>query len=270
MNIRQQGSVMIVYKYLPPSRIDVLEHSRIRFTQPAALNDPFDTFPCFLEFGPWLFNEMRDRETKEFGVQASQESLRKLDIMVAKKLLEFPNILSQHFVVLSLSRIRDNAIMWSHYAESHRGLVIGFDANSGFFSPGGGKARDGLKSVCYSDKRFKMPKAGFHSLDDPDLREANAGVFFTKCVNWSYEREMRILAHPNSADVVLPDPSGHEIRLFNFPVDSVKEVIFGFKMSEPDQHRAFDLVRSKYPLATIGKAFPHQSKFAVIVKTFAS
>jgi hypothetical protein len=259
---------MIVYKYLTPCRIDVLEHSRIRFTQPAALNDPFETFPCFLDFGPWLFNEMRDRETKQFGVQASQESLRKLEIMVAKKLVELPDILSQHFVILSLSTVCDNAIMWSHYADSHRGFVIGFDATSGFFSPGGGKAIDGLKSVCYSDTRYRMPKTGFHSLNDPELREANAGVFFTKGINWSYEREMRILAHPNSADVVLPDPSGHEIRLFNFPVDSVKEVIFGFKISEADQHRAFDLVRSKYPLATIGKALPHESQFAVSVKTF--
>lgn len=260
---------MIVYKYLPPCRLDVLEHSRIRFTQPAALNDPFETFPCFLDFGPRLFNEMRDLETKEFGVQASQQSLHKLEIMVTKKLLELPHILSRHFVILSLSRIRDNAIMWSHYADSHRGFLIGFDANSDFFSPGAGKARDGLMSVRYSNKRYKVPKGGFRSLDDPGAREANAGLFFTKGINWSYEREMRILAHPNSADAVLPDPSGYEIRLFNFPVDCVKEVIFGFKISEPDQHRAFDLVRSKYPLATIGKAFPHQSKFAVIVKTFA-
>ena len=249
---------MIVYKYLPPSRIDVLEHSRIRFTQPAALNDPFETFPCFQDFDPWLFKEMRDRETKEFGAQASEESLHELEIMVTKKLLDLPKILSQHFVILSLSTISDNAIMWSHYADSHRAFVIGFDANSGFFSPGGGKARDGLKPVRYSDKRYVVPRSGFHTLDDPNLLEANAGVFFTKGMNWSYEREMRILAHPTAADAVLPDPGGHEIRLFNFPADSIKEVIFGFKISEPDQRRAFDLVRAKYPLAKIGEALPHQ------------
>jgi hypothetical protein len=35
----------IAYKYLHPSRIDVLRDNRIRFTQPAALNDPFESNP---------------------------------------------------------------------------------------------------------------------------------------------------------------------------------------------------------------------------------
>lgn len=113
-----------------------------------------------------------------------------------------------------------------------------------------------------------MPKTGIRSLDDPSLRQANARVFFTKGTNWRYEREIRILAHPHSADTVLPGPNGQDIHLFNFPAESVKEVIFGFKMSEPDQRCVFDLVRSSYSLAAVGKAFPHKSKFAVVVKTF--
>jgi hypothetical protein len=36
---------MIVYKYLAPDRIDVLAGNLIRFTQPAALNDPFESNP---------------------------------------------------------------------------------------------------------------------------------------------------------------------------------------------------------------------------------
>jgi hypothetical protein len=156
--------------------------------------------------------------------------------------------------------------MWSHYADSHRGFVIGFDSSSSFFAPGGGKGRDGLKPVRYSDKRYVIPKGGLRSLDDPNLREANDKVFFTKGSYWKYEREMRILAHPNSADTVLRGSNDQEICLFNFPADSVKEVIFGFRMSESDQRHVFDIVRSKYSRARIGKAFPHESKFSIIIK----
>ncbi|MFH2108077.1 MAG: DUF2971 domain-containing protein [Chrysiogenia bacterium] len=260
---------MIIYKYLPPSRIDVLEDSRIRFTQPAALNDPFETFPCFLEFGPWLLDKVHQQSIDKFGMKDAKNTLLQRQTLVVQTLLDIPKILSKHFVILSLSKIRDNSLMWSHYSDSHRGFVIGFDSSSAFFSPGTGKAKDGLKMVRYSNDRYLVPKNGFHSLDDLNLRKANAKLFFTKGSYWRYEREMRILAHPDSADVVLPDPKGYDIRLFNFPEESVKEVIIGFRMTEPDPRRVFNLVRSKFSHATIGKALPHESRFALIVKMFA-
>src|SRR6266700_134946 len=40
---------MILYKYLPPERIDVLRNRRIRFTQPADFNDPFEFRPVIKE-----------------------------------------------------------------------------------------------------------------------------------------------------------------------------------------------------------------------------
>jgi len=36
---------MVLYKYLAPSRLDVLEERRIRFTQPAAFNDRSSSAP---------------------------------------------------------------------------------------------------------------------------------------------------------------------------------------------------------------------------------
>jgi hypothetical protein len=34
-----------LYKYVPPCRVDILQHGRIRLTQPEALNDPFEFLP---------------------------------------------------------------------------------------------------------------------------------------------------------------------------------------------------------------------------------
>ena len=93
---------MIVYKYLPPSRIDVLEDSRIRFTQPAALNDPFETFPCFLEYGPCLLDKVHQRSTDRFGAQAAQKMLPQQQTLVVQTLLNIPKILSKHFVIYAI------------------------------------------------------------------------------------------------------------------------------------------------------------------------
>jgi hypothetical protein len=39
---------MSIYKYVTPERTDILKKGLIRFTQPAAFNDPFETLPCFI------------------------------------------------------------------------------------------------------------------------------------------------------------------------------------------------------------------------------
>src|SRR5215207_9168735 len=38
---------MTLFKYIRPERLDVIEKREIRFTQPAALNDPFELRPQF-------------------------------------------------------------------------------------------------------------------------------------------------------------------------------------------------------------------------------
>src|SRR3990172_9979437 len=147
---------MVVYKYLTPDRVDVLEHSRIRFTQPAALNDPFEMFPCFLQYGPWLLKTAHQRAIDKYGPEAAQSTLPEREHLVVKKLLEFPSAVSKYFVILSLSRIPDNVLMWSHYADSHRGFLIGFDSDHDFLKSGPSKPYFGLKDVEYSDDRYVL------------------------------------------------------------------------------------------------------------------
>src|SRR5260370_37668198 len=55
----------IAYKYLHPDRLDVLKNGLIRFTQAAALNDPFESTPCLIELERYLRNQGRERIAKE-------------------------------------------------------------------------------------------------------------------------------------------------------------------------------------------------------------
>ncbi|MEO6825094.1 MAG: hypothetical protein ABI167_10310 [Nitrosospira sp.] len=40
--IEPAGYPSRIYKYVPQDRIDVLQNLTVRFTQPSALNDPFE------------------------------------------------------------------------------------------------------------------------------------------------------------------------------------------------------------------------------------
>jgi hypothetical protein len=43
---------MPLYKYFPPARVDVIQSLSIRYTQPAAFNDPFEARPNFTGLMP--------------------------------------------------------------------------------------------------------------------------------------------------------------------------------------------------------------------------
>jgi hypothetical protein len=56
---------MLIYKYVPPERIDVLQNGKIRLTQPGNFNDPFETLPYLQSLvTPGKGEEIADQLTK--------------------------------------------------------------------------------------------------------------------------------------------------------------------------------------------------------------
>ena len=221
---------MIVYKYVQSDRLDVLENSAVRFTQPAAFNDPFETMPSFSLVKEHLKQMMMQRycRTNEPNFDVLPRHVQPLINII---ITEIPKILSEHFCILSLSKKRNNLLMWSHYADAHKGYVIGFDSESHFFKPGEGKAVDGLREVTYSSMRDVVPGAGLSMLNAEEMNRVNRTFFFTKSSDWAYEEELRILAHPGGADMRLQGGDTYDICLFKFPPECIREIIFGYRIS---------------------------------------
>ena len=66
----------MLYKYLAPERIDVLQKRLVRFTPPGAFNDPFEFRPVlktlasdsqFQQFTDLEFNKLADTELAKIG-----------------------------------------------------------------------------------------------------------------------------------------------------------------------------------------------------------
>lgn len=257
---------MIVYKYLPAARIDVLENSSIRFTQPRDLNDPFETLPNFSSYREQLRNRLIAKRVEKFGSDAATVGLEILDLMIDGTLSNFSEKLSPYFAVLSLSRCRDNILMWSHYANNHSGFVVGFDSSNSFFDPAKDKAIDGLRPVIYSNERAVVPKNGFELFNETEMREANQYLFFTKSADWEYEQEMRILADPGSAERRIARENEADICLFSFPRDAVKEIVIGARMPTESLERSVKLWQKTYSQAELYLASLNPTKFSVDVK----
>jgi hypothetical protein len=119
--------------------------------------------------------------------------------------------------ILSLSEIPDHELMWSHYADTHRGLVLCFDERHSFFN----------RRRSENDEFYFVRKV--HYSDDPATSLANIdgdALLVTKGTKWSYEREWRMLVPLRDATRSVKF-GGDTVYLFAFPPEALKDIILG-------------------------------------------
>jgi Protein of unknown function (DUF2971) len=239
---------MILYKYLQPARVDVLKHKRIRFTQPGDFNDPFEFRPKIRELASDAevrgveeerFEQLIDDELTKYGALTQFLPQPELKRLLAKqkpllpalfRLLEpaairklspmIDGFFNLNVGILCLSEVRDSILMWGHYTDNHRGLVVGFDSDHPFFSRRrSDKDEFGfLRRVDYSSQRPQVM-----------LTDTESSVWFsTKSEQWSYEKEWRIVRVLSEAEHRI-DGSPFPICLFEFAPDVVLEIIVGMR-----------------------------------------
>jgi hypothetical protein len=245
---------MPYFKYVTPDRIDVLRTLKIRYTQISALNDPFEALPS-------IEKSLTEKVYKNHARKEIRRQTRNLPGATPSKLKEFRKLLLEDEMndfsreegevaarkyqsqirsitdftlgFLCLSKTPSNILMWSHYADCHRGMVIEFDSNHEYF-----KFR--TREVVYSNVR---PSMALHD-ENPSTE-----ILRTKSLDWEYEQEVRrseslspkseptagggrIILAPND---VAEDPD--RIRLFSIPEGVITGVILGWK-SSPDFQEA--------------------------------
>jgi len=272
---------MILYKYLQPVRVDVLEQKMIRFTQPGEFNDPF-------EFRPYIQSAASDKAIQDYVeanfdkivegllqlglghklkemVQVNRpmvlEFFRRLEPKTLKNLApSMDSVLNRNVGILCLSEVPDSILMWGHYTDAHRGFVIGFDSEHPFFSSRR-SAEDEfgfLRQVIYQRQR---PKVVLSDTSSP-------AWFNTKSDQWAYEREwrmLRVLSEANFRD----EKTGFPVCLFEFPADSVLEIIIGMR-STSSFIQQLKSHASSFPRAALRQARENSKEYSLVIETIKS
>jgi hypothetical protein len=253
----------MLFKYLAPERIDVLQKRRIRFTPPGAFNDPFEFRPVlktlasdpeFQQFIDLEFNKLADTELAKIGPLLSLVPKAHVDDLKhnarSKMLPVFRSLepalimhlnqkldeeFNKHFGVLCLSELWDSILMWGHYTSSHEGFVIGFDAEHSFFNQRRSPADEFgfLRQVRYQVSRPVVSLMSSGALE----------WFETKADVWAYEREWRMFRVLSQAKEVMP--IGETLlHLFEFPSDCITEVILGVRCSSATETAIISAIAS--------------------------
>lgn len=201
-----------LYKYMPFREV-FFENFLVRCSQRPALNDPFEMLPG-LEYMVALECDVAGRPSGSFG--ETKEEVRQF----------FQDKLTSHvrqhvaltrdtsgLGVISLTETRDNLLMWSHYADQHRGMVVEYDLHHEFFTKLDGKS-ERLARVLYRKQRSKDLYPDLTSAELVDLY----GILFEKSDEWIYEKEHRVSRKLINADLIAvtkkfwdEDPRGSSI-----------------------------------------------------------
>ena len=162
---------------MTPRVYERIQNKSFWFSRMSELNDPFEA-----DFGVTDFKAYIQAKLKHInGIETDEDRARVIaDHRKAKK---------RQFLVYSATKDPSIPLLWSHYADSHRGVCIEIEVDDSISPqdltqlPGNCIAKEVVRPVTYSDENLFLSESTVKSLD----------IVYRKHTDWSYEKELRIV-----------------------------------------------------------------------------
>jgi Protein of unknown function (DUF2971) len=257
---------MLLYKFRDwknENHKKLLREREIYFPSPNDFNDPFD---CFLML---RYDLLPDKEKKlkyeEFYRSSHPDaSTSEVQLHIKRwerlKLIETNYLLSnsekmlrdnnERIGILSLTKTKTPILLWSHYANSHKGFAVGFDSKML------------IENILYSfnfihiDARYTDVD---YSTDYPIIIpsktndiETKLKPLSTKSKEWSYEQEYRI---------ILFDGPRERLKL---KPNVFSEIILGCNIEQKDKNEIVTITRTNFPNVRLFQAKKYSEKYSLI------
>ncbi len=236
----------VLYKYCDTKGFkDILETLELKLPYISHVNDPFECLPfiycpddkvalnkrCLSAFEhdqrpiPANYEQLLDDQFKTGELQNNLVDCHR------KTLKEYNQTKG---CLLSVSKNAKETVMWAHYAERHKGGVIGIDFDNIYpntNSPLGIK----MRSVDYSEDRPKI-----NVLEEPEESVSDETIkktVGTKSIGWVYEKEYRTIFFVDKLEIMkqqglsnfrkLNEEDTEDAWFLQLNPTSIREVIFG-------------------------------------------
>lgn len=224
---------LYMYKSPNDNTLNILRNRCLWAAKPEHFNDPFD---CDLEISVCITEDvmlesMRQRGDSESAIDEykksnlsldgkfAPEELRRVDNLIQKLIKENKNM-----GVVCLSEVCDSILMWSHYAEKHRGVCFEFTR-----SEDNALGDLELCSPVKYDRYYPIIDLGQILLkkDGTTLER----MMRSKSGDWAYEKEWRLTTPQGDREYPLPGP--------------ISRVILGIKIDDPFKSDIKDLCQER-------------------------
>lgn len=225
------------YKNFSVNSLDLLVSDSLYFADPTTFNDPLDCNPSLIndiddaeELNAILHKLVKENHQKELEKAAKKikyrgprtlEKIETLGESEAQRLInniaenvdfnggDFGESASYHIKryllknyevgVLSLAKKFNCPLMWSHYADQHKGFCIGYDVsenNSTDIYPVNYKGKRFIRTQQVHDMLF----GSSHNLRSAAKKEIDKVILLSKAPSWKYENEYRVISNQGLQD----------------------------------------------------------------------
>lgn len=273
----------VVYKYLScKGGLAALRNFSVKYTPIDEFNDPFEgmvrnfsqhekedlisrayaamqsekTWRLFCDSAPFqspddpnslrrdcLAGKIDIQELLELGLNITSDGMMK----------SLPREISKHVCVACFSARKDSILMWSHYAQDHKGVVIGYQS----------RAIGPLYAVRYSNERVPLPVGQFKA--NPKCiadKRWHAILLTTKFSDWQYEQEWR--GFEDVKKLRLKTIEDKQVLLQKLSPQSISEIIMGTRIDERLRKECLSFAKLR-PNCKLYQARYHSRDFALVL-----
>jgi len=227
--------VIYYYRDVDSKLLEMLDKPYIWFSDPANFNDPYelpqvlsrvvDSFTIYRE-AEWFYNNsekygydihIKYSSPQDFYMNGIIDDAKKFSYSMTTRFNALYETTSK-FTMACFSRVHDSVLMWSHYANKHAGVVIGYERDELFDS-----AKDHCSDVDYRWHQEKLKTLEIAGKEINDMKKYYLRRMFSKHPMWAYEQEYRIVNLDGIRDKRTIAPS------------AIKEIYLGAKISDTDK-----------------------------------
>ncbi len=233
LDLKRVLNTEVVYKYakFETGINDILINGSLKFSNPIEFNDPFDCNEnlIILNHNMHLVESVLKTSTYKKLSRVEKRKIKR-DIFVKRFYRNELKKERNRFKLSCFSTKNDEVLMWSHYADMHRGICIGFNFPH-----------------KYDEKFILCPIKYLKSIvpldGSSDLITTLLYWQTTKSIRWKYEDEIRAITKSMSNELI-------EFR--HYDKKFVREIVFGCKVSPQKIDNAIGLLRKNgYELKNI-------------------
>lgn len=210
-----------------------IKGSKLYFNTPDSFNDPFDNAPSYnisAESRKALLNRFEEETRGKCSDDLLDEAhnIPASEFNTLFKDNDYNKLYTAKLGITCFSKDNANILMWSHYANNHSGVCLGFDIDESdehlvnFFDetknqklfPNGKACRLFPMKYVSSDER--------PSIDMTNEQKSWEEILTFKSDLWKYEQEVRIMVHSYD-QIIFP-------RTLRYQTNCLKEIICGANM----------------------------------------
>jgi hypothetical protein len=206
-----------------------------------------------VEFEAIVFEAFNNKNIPESAFSALT-FIKQLKLFVFK-------FLDQYCYIASFSMTNNDPVLWSHYADHHKGFCLCFSIVDGTFKSDKSFYPHGIiehrfEEVHYEEQNVRVngfyPFPGIVYGKEVDRSEIEnywqirKQAYLTKFTNWQYEREVRLIRIDSLPDGIVNEDGLQKKsivgRIFNYDPQQLTGIIFGTTMGKRERQEVREII----------------------------